>query len=99
MRLSGSDRPGDLSPNVAADLLGVIIADPGLESGLQTVALCRVLGKGLKTLALLEEVRALLVDDALRGGGAWPRYWLDQSTKGQEKDHTLHCRDTRRTVH
>ena len=99
MRLGGSDRPGDLSPDVAADLLGIVITDPGLESVHQTAALVRAPGKGLKTLVLLEEVGALLVEEALRGGGALPLCWLDRGTQGQQQDKTLHRTDIRITVY
>ena len=99
MWLCGSYRAGDLSPYVAADLLGVVVTDPGLQSGQQPGALGCALGKGLKTLVLLEEVGALLVEEALRGGGALPLYWLDHGTQGQQQDKTLHRTDTRITVY
>ena len=99
MRLGGSDSPGDLSPDVAADLPGFVVADLGLEFGPQTGVLVRALGKGLETLALLEEVGALLVEEALRGGGALPLCWLDHGTQGQQQDKTLHRTDTRITVY
>ena len=47
MRLGGSDSPGDLSPDVAADLPGFVVADLGLEFGPQTGVLVRAPGKGL----------------------------------------------------
>ena len=99
MRLGGSDSPGDLRPDVAADLLGFVVADLGLEFGPQTGVLVRAPGKGLETLALLEEVGALLVEEALRGGGALPLCWLDPGTQGQQQDKTLHRTDIRITVY
>ena len=100
MRLGGSDGPGDLRADVAADLLGFVVADPGLECGQQAGVLVRAPGEGLKTLALLEEVWALLVEEALLGGGgALHLCWLGQAAQGQqEQDNTLHCMDTRITV-
>ena len=83
MWLCGSYRAGDLSPYVAADLLGVVVADPGLQSGHQPGALGCALSKGLETLVLLEEVRALLEDAALHGGGALPKHWLALCPQGQ----------------
>ena len=83
MRLCGSDRPGDLSPGVAADFFQSAVTHPGPETSPEAGVPGCALGKALQLLLLLEECGALLGESALEGGGALPRHWLAHRAQGQ----------------
>ena len=88
MRLCGFDRPGDLSPGVAADFFQSCVAHLGPESGPEAGVPGCALGKALQLLLLLQEGGALLGDPALEGGGALPRHWMGHRAQDQHQDNT-----------